>query len=135
MAHRVERVRDDDDDRLRGDCRRLLDHGSDDAGILGQEVVAAHAGLAGQAGGHHDHVGAGRVRIVVRAEHSGVMGDDRRGLGEVETLALGKTFDDIDEHDVGQAGLGDALGGGRADVAGADDGDLVAGHGSSCWVR
>ena len=36
----------------------LLDDRLDDPGVLGQQVVAAHAGLAGQAGGHDDDVGA-----------------------------------------------------------------------------
>ena len=43
-------------------------------------------------------------------------------------LPCGKPFDDVDQHDVGEAGLGDALGDGRADVAGADDGDLGTCH-------
>ena len=51
-----------------------------------------------------------------------------RRLGEVEALALGQPLDDVDEDDVREAGLGDALGGGGADIAGADDGDLVASH-------
>ena len=55
--------------------------------------------------------------------------DDRCRLGEVECLALGQPLDDVDEDDVGQTGLGDPLGGGGADVAGADDGDFVASHG------
>ena len=58
-----------------------------------------------------------------------VVADDGRRLGEVEALALGQSLDDVDEDDVGEAGLGDSLGGGGADVAGAHDGDLVAGHG------
>ena len=71
---------------------------------------------------------AGRVGVVVRAGDPGVVPDDRGRLGEVEALALRQALDDVDEDDVGQAGLGDALRGRRADVAGADDGDLVAGH-------
>jgi hypothetical protein len=58
--------------------------------------------------------------------------DDRGGLGQVERLALWQPFDDVDEHDVGEPRLGDPLGRRRADVAGADDRDLVAsgtGHG------
>jgi hypothetical protein len=41
------------------------------------------------------------------------MGDDRRGFGHVEPLALRESFDDVDEDDVGEAGFGDALGGRR----------------------
>ena len=108
--------------------RRLLDDGADDPGVLGQQVVAAHARLAGQAGGDHDDVRAGRVGVVVRAGDPGVVADDRGGLGQVEALALRQPLDDVDQDDVGEAGLGDALRGRRADVAGTDDGDLVAGH-------
>ncbi len=56
------------------------------------------------------------------------MPDDRGRLGEIETLALRQAFDDVDQHDVGEAGFGDALRGRGADVARADDGDLVPGH-------
>ena len=111
-----------------------LDDGPDDAGVLGQQVVPAHPRLAGQARGHDDDVGAGGVGVVVRADDPGVVADDRRRLGEVEALALRQPLDDVDEDDVGQPGLGDALGGRGADVAGADDGDLVAGHGVGCLL-
>ena len=128
MAHRVERVGHDDQDRVGGLLRRLLHDGPDDPGVLGQQVVAAHPRLAGQSRGDHDDVGPGGVRVVVRAGDPGVMADDRGRLGQVERLALREPFDDVDQDDVGQAGLGDTLGGRRADIAGADDGDLVAGH-------
>ena len=115
-----------------------LHHRADDPGVLGQEVVAAHARLAGQARGHDDDLAAGRVRVVVRAGHLGVVADDRGGLGEVERLALRQPLDDVDEDDVGEAGLDDPLGRGGADVAGADDGDLAALdglHGGSSALR
>ena len=128
VAHRVERVGDDDQDRVRRMLHGLLDDGADDAGVLGQQVVAAHPGLAGQAGGDDDDVRAGGVGVVVRAGDPGVVADDRGRLGEIEALALRQPLDDVDEDDVGQAGLGDPLRGRGADIAGADDGDLVAGH-------
>ena len=56
VAHRVERVRDDDQDRVGRLPRGLLHDGLDDAGVLGQQVVAAHARLAGQAGRDDDDV-------------------------------------------------------------------------------
>ena len=113
-----------------GECLAgLLHDGPDDPGVLGQQVVAAHPRLAGQPRGDDDDVRPGGVRVVVRAGDPGVVADDRGGLGQVERLALRQPLDDVDQDDVGQAGLGDPLGGRRADVAGADDGDLVAGHG------
>ena len=135
VAHRVERVGDDDQDRIGRVRRRLLDDGPDDPGVLGQQVVAAHARLAREPGGDDDDVGAGGVGVVVRAGDPGVVADDRGGLGEVEALALRQALDDVDEDDVGEAGLGDALRGRRADVAGADDGDLVAGHAAPAHLR
>ena len=128
VAHRVERVGDDDQDRVRRVAHRLLDDGPDDPGVLGEQIVAAHARLAGQAGRDDDDIGAGGVRVVVRSDHARVVPDDGGGLGKVEALALRQPLDDVDEDDVGDARLRDALGGRRADVAGADDRDLVAGH-------
>jgi hypothetical protein len=54
--------------------------------------------------------------------------DDRRRLGKVQALALRQAFDDVDEDDVSDPRFGDPLRGRGADVAGADDGDLVSGH-------
>ena len=67
VAHRVEGVRDDDQDRVRRMLGGLLDHGPDDPRVLGEEVVAAHPGLAREARGHDDDVGTGRICVVVRA--------------------------------------------------------------------
>ena len=101
-------------------------------GVLGEQVVPAHPGLAREARRDDHDVRAGRVGVVVRPGDPGIVTDDRSGLGEVEALALRQALDDVHEHDVGEAGFGDALGGRRADVAGTDDGDLVAGH--ERWV-
>ena len=128
VAHRVERIGDDDDDRVRASARRLLDDRADDARVLGQQVVAAHARLAGEAGGDDDDVRAGRVGVVVRAGDLHVVAHDRRRLGQVERLALRQALDDVDQHDVRKACLRHSLGDGRADVAGADDGYLGTCH-------
>ena len=62
---------------------------------------------------------------------------DRRRLPLVEPLALRNAFDDVDHDDgAGELLLGDALRGRRADVAGADDGDLVDHMGSEVrWTQ
>ena len=85
-------------------------------------------GFRGDARRDDDDVRAGRVRVVVGAGDARVVADDRGRLGEVEPLALRQALDDVDQDDVGQAGLGDPLRGRGADVPGADDGDLAAGH-------
>ena len=48
VAHRIERVGDDDEDRVRRVARRLLDDGPDDPRVGRHELVAAHARLAGR---------------------------------------------------------------------------------------
>ena len=81
--------------------RGLFDDRPDDPRILRQEVVPAHAGLAGEAGRDDDDVRAGRIGVVVRPDDSRVVADDGRRLGQVEALALGQALDDVDEDDVG----------------------------------
>jgi hypothetical protein len=118
VAHHVERVADDDEDRLRRRLRDLLCHRPDDAGVGVQQVVARHAGLAGDAGRDDDDVRILRLLIAIRA--------DGRTLPLIEPLALRNPLGDID-HDDGarELLLRHALGSRRPDIAGADDGDLV----------
>src|SRR4029077_4348576 len=49
--HDVERVRDDDDEGLRTMLLDVLTDRGDDLGVDADEIVAAHAGLARDAGG------------------------------------------------------------------------------------
>ena len=87
-----------------GRARKHLAHDVRDDALVGRdEVVAAHAGLARQAGGDHDDVGV-RGRVVgVGAGHAGVELLDRGRLHDVERLALRDALDDVDEGDVGRA--------------------------------
>ena len=67
-----------------------------------------------------------RLVVAVGADDARVEAFDRRGLPLVERLALRNAFDDVDHDDrARELLLGDALRGRRADVAGADDRDLV----------
>ncbi len=61
----------------------------------------------------------------------GVIAHDRTGLEQVQGLALGhgSSLGDVQEDDVAQFGRRTPVGGGRADVAGADDADFRASHG------
>jgi hypothetical protein len=95
-----------------------------------EQVVAAHAGLARDAGGDHDDVGIRGVFVIVGAADIGVALLDGHGLEQIESLALGHAFDDVDEHDVGEFLGGDPVSGRCAHVAGTYDGDFLA-HGMS----
>ncbi len=132
--HRVERVGDADHE---GVGRMLLDAVADgfhDLEVDADEVVAAHAGLAGHARRHDDHVRAGDVRVIVGALVLGVEAVDRRGFGDVETLALGNAFRDVEQHDVAEFLQADQMGERAADLASTDERDLVTGHEMSLSV-
>ncbi len=97
-----------------------------DVGIGTDQVVPAHAGLARDTGGDDDELAARGRRVVVRARNPRIESFDRRRLPLIERFALGHAFDHIDEDDATrELFLDEALGGGGAYVAGADDGDLV----------
>ena len=100
-----------------------------DLEVDAEQVVAAHAGLARHAGGDDDHVGARDVGVVVRALVLGVEAVDRRGFGDVETLALRNAFRDVEQDDVAEFLQAGEVGERAADLAGADERDLVTGHG------
>src|SRR5439155_23654770 len=98
IAHDVERIRDDDDDRVR---RRLLDLFGDlldDAGVGVEQVVTRHAGLARDPGGDDDQVGAGALAVTIRTDNARIESFDRRGLPLVEAFTLRNAFDDIHQH-------------------------------------
>ena len=89
--HGVQRVGDADDE---GAGRMLADAVADrlhDLGVDADQVVAAHARLARHAGGDDHDIGAGDRRIIRCAGQIGVEAFDRRGLGEVQRLAVRAT--------------------------------------------
>ena len=119
------RVREDDEDSVGAVRNDLLRHAAHDGGVLGEEVVAAHARLARKPGRDHRDVGAFRKAVVVTADECRVEAVDGRAFPEVERLALGHAFHDVDEGDfVDDVHPSDALGNGCAYVTGAYNGEL-----------
>jgi len=109
----------------------LLDRGADlahDLGVDAEQVVAAHAGLARDAGGDDDDVGAGDRRVVGAAVDRGVEILDRRGLRDIERLALRHAVDHVEQHDVAELLQADQQRQRAADIARADERDLLTGH-------
>src|SRR5207253_10796587 len=114
-GHLVERVRHHDEDGVGRAGGQLAGDVADDLGVDLQQVHAAHAGLAGQAGGDHADVGAGGGVIGVAADDAGLEALDRPALHHVQGQALRLVLDDVDHHDlVDDVGFGDAQGGGGA---------------------
>ena len=126
--HGVERIGDADDEGVR---RVFLDAGADLVHHLevdAEQIVAAHAGLARHAGGDDADVGAGDRLVGVGAHDLGVEAVDRRGLREVERLALRNAFGDVEQHDVAELLEADEMGERAADLAGTDQRNLVTRH-------
>ena len=107
LDHRVERVRDDDHDRVLAGAFHVLADVGHDLGVGREQIVAAHAGLAGDAGGDDDDVAADGVVVVSRAGDVAVEADDRRRLQQVERFAFGHVagLGDVEEDDVAELGL------------------------------
>ena len=93
-----------------------------------EEVVAAHARLARDAGGDDADVGAGDLLVGVGALELGVELVDRARLGDVERLALGDALGDVEEHDVAELPERRQMGERPADLPGPDQCDLRPCH-------
>jgi hypothetical protein len=94
--HRIQRIGDADHERIR---RVRLDALADRLHhfeVDAEQIIAAHAGLAGDAGRDDDHVGTRDVGIVIGALERGIEAFDGAALGEIERLALRHAFDDVE---------------------------------------
>ena len=67
--------------------------------------------------------------VGIGAGELGVEAVDRRGLRDVERLALRDAFGDVEHHDVAELLEADEVGERAADLAGADQRNLVTRHG------
>jgi len=116
LHHGIERIGDHDEYRAGRELDDVLDDGFDDLVIRAQQIVAAHAGLAREAGGDHDDVAVRGLAVI--AAGGGDAGDarvrarDRGRFEHVERFAGGRAFNDIREDDVGEFVVHDALRGG-----------------------
>jgi hypothetical protein len=100
---------------------RLADDVIHDAVVGLEQVIAAHAGLAGDAGGNHDDVGVRRVSIVLRAKNVGIPLLNGHGFQQIQTFALRHAVNDVDEHDIGEFFGGNPVSCCRAHVSRTDN--------------
>jgi len=96
--------------------------------IDSEQVVAAHAGLAGDAGRHDADIGACNVGIIRRSLELHVEIVDRTGLGDIERFAFRNSFGDVEQDDIAELPHGRQMGQGSADHSGADKRDLLPSH-------
>ena len=111
----------------------VLDAGADRVHHLeidAEEVVAAHAGLARDARGDDDDIGACDGRIVARAGEPRVEALDWARLREIKRLSLRNAVDDVEEDDVAELLHRGKMRQRAADLAGSDQSNFPARHGS-----
>ena len=92
------------------------------------EIIAAHARLAGHAGRDDDNIGAFNGRIGFRAFQIGVKMTDRRALQQVKRLALRNTVDNIENDDIAQFLQTGQMCQRTADLTATDQCDFVTSH-------
>ena len=130
VAHRVERIRHDDDHRVGAVRHDLLGNRADDLLVRCDEVITAHPGRARQPCGDHDDLRPGRLLVTVGADDGRLEAEYGAHLVDVERLSLRKVLLDVDEDDVRVVAGREHLRAGGADVACADHSGL-----RSLWHR
>jgi len=129
IGHDVDGIAHDDKDRFGRVGYDLPDDTGDDLVVGLEQVVPAHPGLAGDAGGDDDDIGVFGLLVTVGADDAAVKAFHGTGLGQIQCLPLRDPLDDIDEDDIAQLLGRRPVGRRRSDVAGSDDRDL----GSFSW--
>ena len=93
-----------------------------------KSVGAAHPRLARHPGGDDADIGPGDIGIILGAPEGCVEAFGGAGFGDVERLAFGHAFGNVEKHDIAQFLERGEMGERAADLSGADEGNLGSGH-------
>ena len=106
--------------------QNLLGHTPDNAGICGDQIIAAHPWFARQSTGDDHHIRSSRLAVVIGRPHrAGIVAVDGARFPDVKGLAFGKTFFDVEEDDlVAYFSGSEHIGASGAYIACPDYGDL-----------
>ncbi len=127
--HGVERIGDADDEGVGSILLDALAHRRHDFEIDADQIVAAHAWLPRHAGGDDHHIGTLDVGVIVGAFQLRIEAFDRAGLGQVQRLALGQAFGDVEHHHVTKFLERHQMGERAANLSAADKSYFLARHG------
>ena len=128
IDHSVERVGDDDAERLGSVLFDAVGNRGDDLEVYGEQVFPGHAGLAGLAGGDDHDVGSLNVLIGRGPDEVGIVVSVGGHLHQVQGFALGRIFElgDVEDDDIAEFLLGGEHGQDLADLAAADECDFLS---------
>ena len=109
VDHGVERVRDNDDESVRSVSLDGFGDGLDNAAVLVEEIVAAHARHTRETGGNDNHVSTLEVGVVGRTLKIDRGVDDGTAFHDIESLALRHALSlrNVDKDDVAEILLGE----------------------------
>ena len=126
VTHHVERIRHDDDDRVRRGALDLLRYVPDDSRVRVEQIITRHPRFARDAGGDDHDVGAARFVVAVGPDDTRIEALDGRRLPLIQPFPLRHPLDDVDHDDsASELLLRNALRGRRAHVPGANNRNLV----------
>src|SRR5262249_44305373 len=127
--HGVERIGDADDE---GIGRVFPDAGADllhHLEVDAEEIVTAHAWLARHPSGDDADSGTVDGVVGIGTGETRIEAFDRRRLNEIERLALGNAFGNVEQHYVAEFFEANKMGERAADLASTDQCNLGAGAG------
>ena len=131
VDHRVERIADDDDERIRADLLGIGRDVTNDGQVRGHEVVARLTRFSRNPRGDDEDVGPLEIGPAGGPPDVHVVADDRAVLLEVERLALGEALPGghVEQEDVAELFVREEARELAADVPRTDQSDFVAlGH-------
>jgi hypothetical protein len=126
IGHYIKRVAHHDDDAIRTMLDHILRYALYNSGVGGNKIIPAHARLPRKTARDHNHIAVCGLGVIVRTTHYAAIEQvDRCGLPNIQGLAFGEAFLDIQQHYfVGEFPTGHGIGASCTHVAGPYHGDF-----------
>jgi hypothetical protein len=94
-----------------------------------QQVIAAHARLARDTGGDDANISARNIFIRLSTRHFSIEFGGWAAFGDVQRLAFGDAFGNVEQDDIAQLFEGSKMGKGATDLTSADQRNFGSGQG------
>ena len=99
-----------------------------DLGVNLDQVITAHARFTGQTGGHDNDIGTLDIFVAVGALQADIIAVNRSDFSDVEHLALGQSFDDVEQYNVTKFTQSAKLGKNTTNLTTTDERNLFTSH-------
>src|SRR2546425_4163199 len=102
VAHRIKRIRDDDQDRVPRILKNFIGNRAYDSSVGLEQIVAAHAGFSREPRRDDNDVRVSGLLVSVCAYQPRIVTLDWSSLGQIERFALWHAFDYVNQHNVAE---------------------------------